>query len=392
MNGDLLRKVAIVGVGLTKFGERYDASLRNLVSEAGIACFEDAGMSNKDIDALYVGNMASGRLTEQEHVGALVADELALSNVPALKVENACASGGTAFRQAYMAVASGMHDRVMALGVEKMTDVSTSEATTGLGGAGDKSWELDDGITFPGLYALMARRHMHDYGTTEEQMAAVAVKNHANAYKNKYAHFHKIISIDDAIRSKMIADPLKLYDCSPISDGSASLIMVPAEDARKYTDTPIIISGSAQASDTLRLADRDDITSIKAARIAAEKAYSQAKIKPSDVNVAEVHDCFTIAEIIAMEDLGFYKKGEAAKAIFDGDTGLNGKVSVNTSGGLKGCGHPVGATGIKQAVEIVWQLRGEAEGRQVSNAKIGLTHNVGGSGSTAIVNILERGD
>ncbi len=387
-----MRDVAIIGVGLTKFGERYESDLRSLISEAGIAAIEDANISNKDIDMLYVGNMASGRLTEQEHIGALASDTLGLSNPPSLKVENACASGGTALRQAYLAVAGGSSDFAMALGVEKMTDVSTSEATTGLGGAGDKTWELDEGITFPGLYALMARRHMHDYGTTEEQLAAVAVKNHDNAYLNKYAHFHKRITIDEVMKSKMIADPLKLYDCSPISDGAAAAILVPLDIAKKYNDTPILIAGSGQASDTLRLADRDSITGIKAARIASKKAYEQAKISPSDVNVAEVHDCFTIAEIMAMEDLGFYKKGEAAKAIENGETKLNGKISVNTSGGLKGCGHPVGATGIKQAAEIVWQLRGEAGERQVTRADIGLTHNVGGSGSTAVVNIYKRVD
>ncbi len=387
-----MRDVAIIGVGLTKFGERYESDLRSLISEAGIAAVEDSNISNKDIDMLYVGNMASGRLTEQEHIGALASDTLGLSNPPSLKVENACASGGTALRQAYLAVAGGSSNFAMALGVEKMTDVSTSEATTGLGGAGDKTWELDEGITFPGLYALMARRHMHDYGTTEEQLAAVAVKNHDNAYLNKYAHFHKRITIDEVMKSKMIADPLKLYDCSPISDGAAAAILVPLDIAKKYNDTPILIAGSGQASDTLRLADRDSITGIKAARIASKKAYEQAKISPSDVNVAEVHDCFTIAEIMAMEDLGFYKKGEAAKAIENGETKLNGKISVNTSGGLKGCGHPVGATGIKQAAEIVWQLRGEAGERQVTRADIGLTHNVGGSGSTAVVNIYKRVD
>ncbi len=331
-----MRDVAIIGVGLTKFGERYESDLRSLISEAGIAAIEDANISNKDIDMLYVGNMASGRLTEQEHIGALASDTLGLSNPPSLKVENACASGGTALRQAYLAVAGGSSDFAMALGVEKMTDVSTSEATTGLGGAGDKTWELDEGITFPGLYALMARRHMHDYGTTEEQLAAVAVKNHDNAYLNKYAHFHKRITIDEVMKSKMIADPLKLYDCSPISDGAAAAILVPLDIAKKYNDTPILIAGSGQASDTLRLADRDSITGIKAARIASKKAYEQARISPSDVNVAEVHDCFTIAEIMAMEDLGFYKKGEAAKAIENGETKLNGKISVNTSGGFKG--------------------------------------------------------
>jgi len=387
-----MRDVAIIGVGLTKFGERWDSSIKELMAEAGLAALQDANITSKDIDAIYGGSMTPGRFIGQEHVAALMADQLGLGNIPATRVENACASGGSALRQGYMAVASGIHDIVVVGGVEKMTDVSTSEATTALGGAGDQEWELFQGITFPGLYALMARRHMHDYGTTEEQLAAVAVKNHANAYKNKYAQFHKLITIDEVLNSKKVADPLKLLDCSPITDGAAAVVLAPLEIARKYNDTPIKIAASEQASDTLRLADRESITSIKAARIAAENAYRHAGVTPKDIDVAEVHDCFTIAEIIAMEDLGFFKKGEAAKAIEEGRTQINGDVSVNTSGGLKGCGHPVGATGIKQAVEITWQLRGEAEGRQVDGAEIGLTHNVGGSGATAVVHILKRAD
>ena len=385
-----MRDVAIIGVGLTKFGERWESGIKELMAEAGLAALEDANISSKDIDAIYGGSMTPGRFIGQEHVAALMADQLGLGNIPATRVENACASGGTALRQGYMAVASGLHDIVVVGGVEKMTDVSTGEATTALGGAGDQEWELFQGLTFPGLYALMARRHMHEYGTTEEQMAAVAVKNHENAYHNKYAQFHRRITIDDVLNSKMVADPLKLLDCSPITDGAAAIVLAPMDVAKKYNDTPILIAASEQASDTLRLADRESLTSIKAARIASQKAYEHAKVTPKDIDVAEVHDCFTIAEIIAMEDLGFFKKGEAAKAIEEGRTAINGDISVNTSGGLKGCGHPVGATGIKQAVEITWQLRGEAEGRQVAGAEIGLTHNVGGSGATAVVHILKR--
>ncbi|MGC8547639.1 MAG: thiolase domain-containing protein [Candidatus Micrarchaeia archaeon] len=385
-----MREVAIIGVGLTKFGERWEAGLKELMAEAGLAALEDANITSKDIQAIYGGSMTPGRFTGQEHVAAMMADQLGLGNIPATRVENACASGGTALRQAYMAVASGLYDIVVAGGVEKMTDVGTNEATTALGGAGDQEWELSQGITFPGLYALMAKRHMHDYGTTEEQMAAVAVKNHENAYKNKYAQFHKRITIDEVLKSKKVADPIKLLDCSPITDGAAAIVLAPLEIAKKYNDTPIKIAASEQASDSLRLADREDITGIKAARVAAQNAYKHAGVEPKDIKVAEVHDCFTIAEIMAMEDLGFFKKGEAAKAIEEGRTAINADISVNTSGGLKACGHPVGATGIKQAVEITWQLRGEAEGRQVDGAEVGLTHNVGGSGATAVVHILKR--
>lgn len=385
-----MREVAIIGVGLTRFGERWEHGLRDLMAEAGLNALNDANVSSDDIEMLYGGVMASGRFVGQEHIAALLADQLGFKNIPAVRVENACASGGTALRQGYMTVASGIHDIVAVGGVEKMTDVTTSEATTALGGAGDQEWELGQGITFPGLYALMARRHMHDYGTTEEQMAAVAVKNHKNAVKNKYAQFHKELTIEEVLKSKMVADPLKVFDCSPISDGAAAIILAPLETARKYNDTPIKIVASTQATDTLSLAERESITALKATQISGEKAFKQAKLKPGDIDIVEVHDCFTIAEILALEDLGFYKKGKAAKAIADGETALGSKLSVNTSGGLKGCGHPVGATGVKQAVEVTWQLRGDAGERQVSGAEVGMTHNVGGSGATAVVHIMKR--
>lgn len=387
-----MREVAVVGVGISKFGERWDSGLKELMAEAGLMALEDANMTSNDIEMIYGGTMAPGRFMGQEHVAALMADQLGLKNVPVVRIENACASGGSALRQGYISVASGIHDIVVVGGVEKMTDVTSLEAATALGGAGDQEWELFQGITFPGLYAMMARRHMYEFGTTEEQLAAVAVKNHDNATKNPYAQFNKKISVSDVLESKMIADPLKLLDCSPLSDGAAAVILAPLEKAKKFNDTPVRILASTQASDTLMLAERDCITGIKAARIAGAGAFKQANISQKDVNVAEVHDCFTIAEIMAMEDLGFYKKGEAAKAIEDGETSLNSKLSVNTSGGLKGCGHPVGATGVKQAVEMVWQLRGDAGKRQVDNANIGLTHNVGGSGATAVVHIFGRAD
>ncbi|MDE1858956.1 MAG: thiolase domain-containing protein [Candidatus Micrarchaeota archaeon] len=387
-----MRDVAIVGVGLTKFGERWSSGLKELMAEAGIMALEDAKITSNDVEMLYGGTMAPGRFTGQEHVAALMADQLGFKNIPAVRIENACASGGSALRQGYIAVASGIHDVVVVGGVEKMTDVTSSEASTALGGAGDQEWELFQGITFPGLYALIANRHMHDYGTTEEMLASVAVKNHDNAVKNQFAQFRKKITIDEVLNSKIVSDPLKLLDCSPISDGAAAVVLVPLEKARKFNDTPIKIVASAQATDTLRLAERDSITELKATKIAAAKAYEQAKVQPKDINVVEVHDCFTIAEILAMEDLGFYQKGKAGKAILDGETALNSKLSVNTSGGLKGCGHPVGATGVKQAVEIVWQLRGDAKDRQVNGANVGMTHNVGGSGSTAVVHIYKRAD
>ncbi|MBI5225449.1 thiolase domain-containing protein [Candidatus Micrarchaeota archaeon] len=387
-----MRKVAIVGAGLSKFGERWDASFRDLIFEASSMALEDAKMEGSDLQAIYGGTMAPGRLIGQEHVGALIADQLGLTPIASTRVEAACASGSVALRNAYFAIASGMYDIVAVGGVEKMTEVSTEEVSFALGGAGDQEWELFLGATFPAIYALMAKRHMLDFGTTEEQMASVSVKNHKNASKNKFAQYQNEITIQDVMDSSPVASPLKLLDCSPITDGAAAVILCSEERARKFTDTPVQIIGSGQASDALALANRKSMTEIAATKEAARQALHQAKLTIKDVQVAEVHDCFSIAEILAIEDLGICKKGEGGKFTEDGHTALNSKISVNTSGGLKGCGHPVGATGVKQAVEIYWQLQGRANGRQVKGAEIGLTQNVGGSGATAVVNVYKRMD
>jgi len=386
----LMRKVAIVGVGMTKFGEHWERGFRDLVTEAGVKALQDAKMSGAEISAGYVGTMAAGSLIGQEHTGALIADYMGLNPIPITRVEGACASGSLALRQGIMAVASGMHDVVVVGGVEKMTDLDTAEVSEILGGAGDQEWELFLGATFPGLYAMMARRYMHEHGATSEMLASVAVKNHKHGSMNPLAQFQNEITIQDVLDSKMVADPLRILDCSPMTDGAAAVVLAPLENARKYTDTPIEIVASAQASDTIALHNRESITGVKAAQIAAQAAYKQAGVSPSQVKVAEVHDCFTIAEIMAIEDLGFFRKGEGAKASLDGETQIGGKVAVNTSGGLKAAGHPVGATGVKQAVEIALQLRGSAGKRQVPGADIGLSHNVGGSGATAVVHIYKR--
>lgn len=385
-----MRKVAIVGAGMTKFGEHWERGFRDLVTEAGVKALEDAGMSGAEINAGYVGTMAAGSLIGQEHTGALIADYMGLNPIPITRVEGACASGSLALRQGIMAVASGMHDVVVVGGVEKMTDLDTAEVSEILGGAGDQEWELFLGVTFPGLYAMMARRYMHEYKATEEMLASVAVKNHKHGSMNPLAQFQNEITIQEVLDSKMVADPLKILDCSPLTDGAAAVVLAPLDMARKYTDTPIEIAASAQASDTITLHNRDSITGVKAAHLAAQSAYKQAGISPSDVEVAEVHDCFTIAEIMAIEDLGFFPRGKGAEASLNGETQIGAKVAVNTSGGLKAAGHPVGATGIKQAVEIAWQLRGEAGKRQVPGADVGLSHNVGGSGATAVVHIYKR--
>lgn len=389
---EFMRSVSIIGAGCTKFGERWDDSLRDLVAEAGIAALDDSNATGEEIDALYVGNMSAGRFIEQEHIGALIADCAGLSrlHIPCTRVEAACASGGLALRQAVMAVASGYHDVVIAAGVEKMTDVSGGTAADALAAAADREWECFFGATFPALYAMIARLHMHRYGTTRDQLAQVAVKNHHNGNMNSCSQYHMEVSVESVLKSPLVSDPLRVLDCSPITDGAAVVVLVPTEMAKKYTDSPIKILAASQASDTLALHERRDITTLDATVHAAKKAFKQAKLEPKDVDLAEVHDAFTIGEIVAIEDLGFVEKGQGGKATEEGLTSLGGKISVNTSGGLKACGHPVGATGIKQAYEMVVQLRGEAGRRQVDGAEIGLTHNVGGCGGTALVHLMSR--
>jgi len=387
-----MRKVAIIGVGLTKFGELWDVSFRRMITEAGARAIEDAGIDGKQIGAMYVGNMSAGQFIRQEHIASLIADQAGLTPIPCTRVEAACASGGLALRQAMISVASGIHDIVVAAGIEKMTDVLTEQTTEALATAADQEWEAFVGATFPGLYALMARRHMYEFGTTEEQMAKVAVKNHHNACFNPCAQYQTEITVEDVLNSSPVNTPLKLLDCSPITDGAACVILAPADKAREFTDTPVIIAGTGQASDTISLHDRPTLTGLAAAKKAAELAYNMAGVGPNDIDLAEVHDCFTIAEIMAIEDLGFCKKGDGGKVTEQGETAIGGRIPINTSGGLKGKGHPIGATGIAQAVEITQQLRGEAGKRQVNGAVIGLTHNVGGSGGTVVVHVLRRGD
>ena len=386
-----MREVAVIGIGITKFGELWDKSFRQLIAEAGSKAILDAGIEGKEIDGMYVGSMSSGRFVGQEHVGALVADAAGFSHthIPSTRVEGACASGGLAVRQGYLSIASGMNDIVVVGGMEKMNDVGGNDATATLATAADQEWEAFFGATFPALYAMIATRHMHEYGTTKEQLAQVAVKNHANGAKNPYAQYRREITLELVMNATTVAYPLGLLDCSPVTDGAASLILCAADKAKKYTDKPIKIIGSGQGSDSLALHGRRDICTLDATIHAAKTAYKQAGITSKDIDFAEVHDCFTIAEICAIEDLGFVKKGEGGKAIDNKITTLDGSLPVNTSGGLKSKGHPVGATGVAQMVEVIQQLRGEAEARQLKDAKIGLAHNVGGSGATCVVHIME---
>ena len=386
-----MREVAVIGAGITAFGERWDTSFRDLCTEAGVAALEDANVAGEQIDAMFVGSMSAGRFIGQEHVGALVADYVGLGgelHVPATRVEAACASGGLAFRQAVAAVASGMSDVVVAAGVEKMTDVS--DATDVLAGAADREWESFAGATFPGLYAMIACDYMNKYGLTREQLAQVAVKNHYHGERNPYAQVRSEITQSTVIKSTLVASPLRLFDCSPVSDGAAVVIVCPMERAKEFTDTPIKVLASAQAGDTIALHDRPDFSTLGATVAAGNAAFKQAKLERKDIDFVEVHDCFTIAELCAIEDLGFVPKGTAGKFTEEGETQIGGKLPVNTSGGLKACGHPVGATGIKQVWEVVQQLRGEAGKRQVDGAEIGMTQNVGGTGATVVSHIFRR--
>jgi len=384
--------VSIVSAGLSKFGKRDGVYARELFAEAVSEAFERCPNLDpkKDIEALFVGHMSES-YEHQGHTGPTLADWAGLTPSAAVRTESACASSGVALRLGIMSVLSGLYDVVMVGGVEKMTHRTTAEATEFLAMASDYPFEQWNGMTFPGLFALMATAHMHKYGTTERQLALVAVKNHKHGALNPKAHMQKEVTLEQALTSRVIAWPLKLFDCSLITDGASCVVLTKPELAQKFTDTPVHVFGSGQASDSIGLYEREEFTSLRAARLAAKQAYEMAEVKPDQIDVAEVHDCFTIAEIIAYEDLGFCKPGEGGKLVDEGVTTLGGRLPVNTSGGLKSKGHPVGATGTAQAYELFLQLTGQAEKRQVNDAEIGLAHNVGGSGATATVHIFKRG-
>ncbi|MFX0108436.1 MAG: thiolase domain-containing protein [Candidatus Hodarchaeota archaeon] len=384
------RQVAVIGAGLSQFGELWDQSIRDITLEAGMIAIFDSGVSGSEIDGITIGNMSAGIFTGQEHLGALAADMGGLGKIPAYSVEAACASGGAAVRHAYMAIKSGEHDVVLVLGTEKMSDVNQTEAMNTISVAGDWEWEGMFGATFPALYAFMARRHMMEYGTTDEQLSKVTVKNHANAAHNPYAQFRRPVPLKVVMGSGLLADPIRVLHSSPITDGAAGLIMCSAEKAKKYSDTPVYIEASTTASDTLALHDRRDITTMDSVVLSTKNALKKADVKIADIDVFELHDSFTIGEIIISEDAGLFKKGEGGKALDEGLTEIGGKFPINTSGGLKARGHPIGATGVAQIAELVYQLRGEGEGRQVDGAERGLAVNIGGTGATSVVHILGR--
>ncbi|MCD6282924.1 thiolase domain-containing protein [bacterium] len=384
-----MRDVAVIGIGIQKWGELWDRSLRDLWVEAAQNAINDAGVDH--IDTMYVGAMSPGLFVGQEHLSSLCADYLGVTPVAATRVESACCSGGMAMRSGFIEVASGMADIALVSGVEKMTDVDGGGATFALATAADGDYEVYNGVTFPGLYAMMAQDYMHRFGLTREELAAVPVKSHANGALNPHAQFQHPTTVEGVVNSVMVADPLTIMDCSPITDGAAAAILCPLEMAKDFAKgRPIIkVSGVGAATDTIALHSRKDFSTLNATVVAARRAYDMAGVGPDDIDFAEVHDCFSIAEVITSEDIGFFEKGTGGKAAAAGETALNGKRPVNTSGGLKSKGHPVGATGVGQIHELVTQLRGDAGERQLKTAKRGLAQNMGGSGGSAVVHILE---
>ncbi len=419
MTKKLARNVAVVGAGMSKFGAFKDKTVRDLFIEAFVEMMQsvDKGAETKDIEALYLGDAATHLFEGQGHTAPLIADWIGLIPKPATRFEDACASSGVALREGIIAIASGLYDIVLVGGVEKMSNLPTEGVTDVLASFSDALYEIPAGFTFPGLYAAIATAYMAKYGAEVEHFMKVGIKNHNNGALNSKAQFNS--SIRDIMNSKIerakqkgqplpewkdemdflhdpqanpvVAWPMRLYDCSPITDGATCVLLVAEEIARSFTDDPLYIVGSGQGS-AAALHDREELTSLISTKAAAKEAYEMAGVGPEDIQLAEVHDCFTIAELVAIEDLGFFKPGEGAKAAEDGITARDGAKPINTSGGLKSKGHPVGASGVGQTVEMWHQLRGEAGARQapIKNLRLGLTHNVGGSGGTCVVHIYER--
>ncbi len=387
----MTRRVALVGAGLSEFGERRE-SIKGLFTEAfhEAAGNVDKGFAVTDVEEAFIGSLGFGG-AQIGNLAALLTEQAGANHIPARRVENACASSGFAFRDAFLAVKSGEVDIALAGGVEKMNNLSSIHKRYWLGVSGDTEWERLAGATFPGVYAMMARRHMHEYGTTREDLASVAVKNHTNGALNPKAQFQREITMERALSSPVVASPFTVFDCCSTTDGASAAILVSEERAREFTDTPIWVTGSAAASDHLAIHDRASITRLDATIDAGRRAFKQAGVTATDIDVAELHDCFTIAEILAVEDLGFAKKGEGGVFARDGrGERKDGEVAINPSGGLKAKGHPLGATGTGQVAEVYHQLRGEAGRRQRDDANIAVTHNVGGSGATCAVHVFRR--
>jgi acetyl-CoA C-acetyltransferase len=386
-----LRDVAIVGIGHSKFGRRADVGVAELAFESIKGAMEDSGVQKKEIQNVTLGS--AGGWYEETLPAVLVNEYAGFEDVGTMRVEAACASGSAAIRSAYLSVASGEAEVAMAVGVEKMTEVDTLTSMELMGRSGSYLWEFENyGMTFPAYYALYAVSHMSRYGTTEEDMARVAVKAHHYASMNPLAQFQKEITLEKALSSQVVSWPLKLYDACPITDGSAAVVLASEEAARRLTDTPIWIRGIGFSSDSANLSKRADYVGLRATVDASRKAYAVAKVGPKEVDVATCHDCFTIAELMAYEDLGFCAKGEGAKLLREGQTEVGGRIPVNVDGGLKAKGHPIGATGVSMMVEVSKQLRGEAGGKRQASIRngVGLVHNVGGTGHYCYVTILSR--
>ncbi len=383
-----MRRVAVIGVGMTKFG-KHDRTSAELFAEAAADAIVDADISPSQVQALYYGNVTGGETERQLHMAPLAATVLGLPSIPTTRLETACATSHAAFRHAVMEIASGVSDTVLVGGAERVLNVPTDAATEYFAYCSDAVYEQSLGLTFPGVFALIARAHMDRYGTTEEQMAHVAVKNHRHGMHNPKAQFRKEISLETVLRSPYVADPLKLYDCCPFTDGGAAVVLAAVEVAAK-SRRPIWVLATEAAGDTMFLHEKRDLSRVQATERAAVQAYRRAGKTPAEVDVVELHDCFTIAEIVATEGLGFFEPGAGAMAAEKGWTSLGGKIPVNPSGGLKAKGHPIGATGAAQIGEIVTQLRGEAGARQVDGARTGLVHTLGGNTATVLVSLLSR--
>lgn len=385
-----MNKAFVAGIGETRMGKHPEATLHDLVREAGGAALKDAGVSAEDVDALYVGNFNAQELCGQGHLGPLVAESLGLAEVPTLRVEGACASGGLALLQGLAAVRSGQHDVVLVGGVEKMTHRSTPDVTGAIASAMDAELEASRGLTFPGSFAMIAQRYFHEHRDVRREMAEVAVIAHDNALLNPDAQMHRAITVEKVLEAAPIADPLGLFDCSLVTDGSAFVVLVSEKAAKRLAGDHrrVEVVGSGHGGDALTLPAKASITSFGATHRAARDAYRMAGISAADVDLAEVHDCFTITQIINTEDLGFFEAGRGGDAVAEGWTRRDGRMPINVSGGLKAKGHPIGATGLSQVFEIVTQLRGDAGERQVAGADIGLTHNLGGTAATCVVNVF----
>ena len=384
-----MNKVFLIGAAGTAYG-KSNLTARDLSMLASKHAIESSGIKSHDLQAAFVAN-AFGMAEKQGHLGPLLMSSLGIPHVPSSTIEAACCSGGSAFREAYINVASGFYDVMLVTGTEKVSHLDTLTATTYFAYGGDYLFEGNSGASFPGLYAAMARAHMHEYGTTEEELAAVSVKNHNNGIFNEKAHLQKKITVDDVLKSPVVADPLKFFDSCPFSDGAAAVIIASEEFMNKNgLEKKVSIKGSGKSGGSGSLHTRDNISSLESTIKASREAFEQAGINVKEIDFAEVHDCFTIAEIIAMEDLGIFEKGQASKAVVEGRTAINGEIPINPSGGLKSKGHPVGATGVGQIVEVFDQLTGNSGKRQVNDARIGLTHNVGATGGSCAVHIFER--